>query len=317
MSVQVAELSVPPKWLQTFGHIFRSTFHQGPPEKTLNVTRVQPVLIAGAIVTALSHDAYIVASSHNSPIETWLSDESLILRQGAVHTFSSDLLPTNGHGPSGLGRFYEYRLDMTEPVLQGYARKGSTQFYVTSTDHSSGNLSPEDEIESGDESRSDPEGVEIDECFLASSILHSRQSVSLSSPRETVTDRLQYTNVERGEPTTSHVEIRFRTEPLPEPSTSRDDCTLYLRTSDLGRVGILNGDWVRSLFPLELSRKFILTCRLLFTQAKPQVIVLFKYMRGTIWCALREIYNFGPVGLHAKLAYQRHCNGFPTSSAQH
>ncbi|KIM80937.1 hypothetical protein PILCRDRAFT_72673 [Piloderma croceum F 1598] len=239
---EVAEFSVPPKWLQTFGHIFsHSTFHQGPPEKTLNVTAVQPVLITGIIVTALSRDAYVAASSHNSPIETWLSDESLILRQGAVHTFGSDLLLTNGHGASGLRRFCQYRLDMLEPVLQGYAHKGSTRFYITFADSSSEYLSPEDDIEAGDEYESDPDGIEIDECFLASSILHSGQNMT---PREIVTDRLQDSNVEPGEPTTSHVEFRFRTEPLPVPtSASQDDCTLYLRTSDLGRIGILNGDW--------------------------------------------------------------------------
>jgi peroxin-6 len=269
------------------------------------VTAVKPVLVTGIIVTALSREAYVAASSHNSPIETWLSDESLILRQGAVHTFGSDLLPTNWHGASGSRRFYQYRLDMLEPVLQGYARKGSTRFYVTFADSSSEHLSPED-IEAGDESESDPDGIEIDECFLASSILHSGQNMTPLSPRETVTDRLRNTNVEPGEPTTSHLEFRFRTEPLPVPmSEFQDDCSLYLRTSDLGRIGILNGDWVRFLLCLSLSRIFIMARRLLSIRVGHQVIVLFKYMHATIWCTLREIYNFELVGLHADLVPTR------------
>ena len=138
---------------------------------------------------------------------------------------------------------------MLEPVLQGYARKGSTQFYITFAASSNEYSSPEDDVEVEDESGSDPDGIEIDECFLASSILHSRPNMTPLSPRETVTDRLRDTNVEPGEPTTSHVEFRFFTEPLPVPaSASQDDCTLYLRTSDLGRIGILNGDWVNYFF---------------------------------------------------------------------
>jgi peroxin-6 len=303
MYIQVAEFSIPPKWLQTFGHIFsHSTFHQGLPEKTLNVTGVQPVLVTGIIVTALSREAYVAASSYNSSIETWLSDESLILRQGAVHTFGSDLLPTNGHGASGSRRFYRYRLDMLEPVLQGYALKGSTRFYITFADSSNEYSSPEDDSEAGDESGSDPDGIEIDECFLASSILHSTQNMTPLSPRETVTNRLRDTNVEPGEPTTSHAEFRFRTEPLPVPrSASQDDCTLYLRTSDLGRIGILNGDWVRFLLCLGLSQIFIMTRRLLSIRVEHQVIVLFKYMHAMIWCPLRENYDFESVGLHTNL----------------
>jgi peroxin-6 len=243
---QVTELSIPPEWLHTYGHIFPCpTFHHGIHEKTINVTRAQPVRITEVIVTALSCDAYDVASSNGSPLETWLSDDSLILRQGEVHTFSSDMLPTNGHGSSGLRRCYRFRLDMVGPVLQGYAQKGLTRFYValagTSKEPSSGD-------EKGLESGSDPEVIEIDESFLASSVLHPSQNPPHSSPHETVPNGLPRTNDKPEGLLQSHTDSRLRAEPLPYPaSKAQDNRTLYIRTSDLGRVGVLNGDWVRFL----------------------------------------------------------------------
>jgi hypothetical protein len=32
---------------------------------------------------------------------------------------------------------------------------------------------------------------------------------------------------------------------LPSSISDEDDSTVYLRTSELSRVGVLNGDWVR------------------------------------------------------------------------
>lgn len=214
------------------------------------MTSVQPVLIAEVVVTALSLDAYNIASSPGSPIEAWLSDQPLILRQGDVHTFGANLRPTNGHGISWSRKTYQFRLDMIEPVLQGYARKGSTRFYVTLADTESLSFD-EFEFQSGDESGSDPDGIEIDECFLASSVLHARQNPSHPMPPKTVSKSLQYANAVLNEPTMPHIDSSFRIEPLQEPTfTLQDDCTLYIRTSDLGRVGVLNGDWVRFLLQL-------------------------------------------------------------------
>jgi peroxin-6 len=282
---QVAELSVPPKWLQTFSHIFsHATSHQDSPENTLNVLRVQPVLITNVIVTALSYDAYVAASSQVTSIATWLSDDSLILRQGAVHTFGSDLLPTNGHGYSGFRKIYQYRLDMLEPVLQGFAQKGSTRFFVTSTNTWGEQASPEDELEleSTYDSGSDPDAVEIDEIFFANSVLHSRQNPVPPDPLGAVTDGLQYSNGEPEESTTFHPDRRFRTEPLPEPqSIFQDDCALYLRTSDLGRIGVLNGGWVGFQFVGLARGSLFCLRRLLLTQARHQIIDLFEYLLAT------------------------------------
>jgi hypothetical protein len=68
-------------------------------------------------------------------LETWLSNEYIILRQGTIYAFDSEILPTNGRVTAESPASYHYRLDMTEPVLQGYARVGHTRFYVILVDN--------------------------------------------------------------------------------------------------------------------------------------------------------------------------------------
>jgi peroxin-6 len=173
---------------------------------------------------------------------------------------------------------------MLEPVLQGFARAGFTRFYVASDNASNEESSPQDkmEFESGEESGSDPDAVEIDESFFVSSILQSRQNPLSSGVPEAVADGLQHTNGESGNPTTFHLGCRLRTEPLPEPvSISQDDYTLYLRTSDLGRVGVLDGDWVGSFLRWAYTQKFILTLRQLSAHVRHRIIDLFEYLAVT------------------------------------
>lgn len=248
--LQVPSLSIPPKWLKTFGHIFsHPASHQDLAQKTLTVTRAMPVLLTEVIITALSNEAYHVASSRGSSLWTWLSNESLILRQGDIYTFSPELLPTNSHAAEFRGR-YHYRLEMAEPVLQGYARTGHTRFYVTFTDKPSKDLFSEDEIdfESEEYSGSNPDGIEIDESFLASSVLHTNQTPPPShrQPIPLLINGREYPIGDLGEPSAAHTGFQFQVEPLSEPtSASKDDYTLYLCTSDLNRLGVLDGDWVR------------------------------------------------------------------------
>lgn len=233
-----------------FGHIFpASTLSQGASEKSLNITKTDPVLLSEIIVTALSEEAYRVACSHGSPLEAWLAEESRILRQGTTITFASDPIKANGHGSSVPHRSYQYRLDMTEPVLQGYAMKGSTRFYITRTEQLGEGVSMKRHIspDVGEESGSDPDGIEINESFLAGSVLHTRQNATHPAFRESIlTPYNDYSRVD-GDPEkqASHSDLRLYAMPLSEPiSKFHDDYTVYLRTSELSRLGILNGDWV-------------------------------------------------------------------------
>jgi hypothetical protein len=114
----------------------------------------------------------------------------------------------------------QYRLDMLEPVMQGYARKGETKFILTL------DIAPQYDEAGCD---SDVEGFEIDEDFLAPVMLSSSSQAIMS-------------------PTNENKPVAFECQALAESKSDLyEDCTLYLRTTDLGRVGGLNGDWVSFL----------------------------------------------------------------------
>lgn len=246
--LQVEELAIPPEWSHTYGHIFSQTAG----DKSLALTITQPIQLTEVIITALTRDAYDAASSQSSPLESWLADESRMLRQGAHITITPESPLSNGHGHLETRRNFRYRLDMAEPVPQGYFAKGSTRVYVTLPVELNEDTLPGDNthlLGASDESGSEADGIEIDESFLAGSVLHSRQNTTPSSPPDTnahLTDGRSHPNGLQKE-VTSQKEPQLRAKPLTEPiSTFQDDCTLYLRTSDLGKVGVLNGDWVSS-----------------------------------------------------------------------
>lgn len=276
---------MPPRWFKDFEQIFtRPTFRGVLLESSVTLTKTDPIPLTEVIVTALSVDAYRVACSQGSPLETWLSEKYLILRQGSLHTFSSESLPLNGHNIAEGRRLYQYRLNMTEPVLQGFAQKGFTRFYVTSGDRvkenistDSGNESVSPEWEEGSES--DTDGIEIDESFLANSVLQSRQNFPQSSNYEGSLTPSKGTKHNKDNPvdSTAQTGSSLRAESLSgSTGNPEDDCTVYLRTADIGRAGILNGDWVRRFLCMEISRST--PTRLSLMPMKPPTTDLFVYL---------------------------------------
>ncbi|KAF9466437.1 AAA-domain-containing protein [Collybia nuda] len=124
---------------------------------------------------------------------------------------------------------------MVEPVLQGFTQRGTTRFIVTVSDP--GPTSGSDEV-TAEELDSDKEGVEIDEAFLANSTFMRflDPPKSHNSP-----PNLVVLNDSNGIfPPQPH----FQVHPLLRPGSISDEhCILYLRTVDLGRVGVISGDW--------------------------------------------------------------------------
>lgn len=216
-------LVVPEDWLVHHKHIFGSS-------KQVVVTPTSPLLLTQVYATALSLDAYDMATTHDLYLERLFCDKKRILRQGSVYSadlYSADL--ANGNPPHGNCRL-EFRIDMLEPVLQGYAEAGTTSFILTCL---------EAEVEAEDESEplalsSDDESIEIDEEFLANSIVYPSYNPIAPSY-----------DWKRSEEDEVVSELLFQAQPLSSPiSTLQDDHTLYLRTADLGRLGVLSGDWV-------------------------------------------------------------------------
>ncbi|KII88818.1 hypothetical protein PLICRDRAFT_42057 [Plicaturopsis crispa FD-325 SS-3] len=239
-------LSVPPEWIKSYGTVFPSAL-AGSSRDVLMLSLAQPILLTEVIVTAFSKDAYDAARAQDTILESWFADDRPILRQGAVHVLSASVPLVNGSVPPDTRPTYQYRIDMAEPVLQGYIERNATRILITladtvdSTSLADGTLSSEAE----DGSDSEHDGFEIDESFLARSVLTSIPDAYARIPNGSVSPSNGYSPHDgRPETPAPPTEVSYRAESLAHiVSPADDDCTLYLRTSDLGRIGVLNDDW--------------------------------------------------------------------------
>ncbi|KAJ7067729.1 AAA-domain-containing protein [Mycena belliarum] len=217
------QLAIPAVWLTIYPRVFcRDT-------SSITLQVLQPITLTELVVTALSSEAY---QAGPNILDSWLCDERRVLRQGDVCSISKDSL-INGSGlhSNNINIPFQYRLDMLEPVMQGSAVRGETRIILT-LDTS---LPQQDEdYESGQER------FEIDQDFLALAALISPSSQAAAS--------------EAGETKP----ITFECKALDQSSSQPfEDCTLYLRTTDLGRVGSLNGDWVLVHHPGSHARRLV------------------------------------------------------------
>ena len=181
------------------------------------------------MLNALSEEAYHAMRTHDAMLERWLVSDSPILRQGDVHVLTAEEVDTPAQ---------RYRVEMIEPVQQGCVDFGKTQLILTFVDHAL----PSAEVTHGAEptldrsTESDSDVIEIDERFFASSVL---------SPQP---DRHRGLDLTHDIEDSSTVQgVGFLATPLSSSVSDDDDCTLYLRTSELNKVGVLNGDWVKTV----------------------------------------------------------------------
>ncbi|KAJ3843702.1 AAA-domain-containing protein [Lentinula raphanica] len=202
-------LAVPHNWLSQHKHVFGSG-------QQVVVSRTSPVLLTEVYLSALSSAAYDAATIHGALLENFFGDKKRILYQGSVYSIGSDAL-------SDSDVHLEFRVDMLEPVVQGYTEAGQTTFFITSAEIG------EEELEV---LSSDDESVEINQDFLANSVVYP--SFNPTSPMPNADDG---TRIEDN--------LLFESHPLTHPVFTLDDNhTVYLRTADLGRLGVLSGDWV-------------------------------------------------------------------------
>ncbi|KAL1743282.1 P-loop containing nucleoside triphosphate hydrolase protein [Schizophyllum fasciatum] len=201
-----------------FSHLFQ-------PNTPVTISPVEPVTLTEAVISPLSKHSH-AATSSEAFLDATLFHEDTVLRQDALLTFPPDTLGMNGHLPESPLIPMRYRVEMTEPVLQGRAVKGQTRLVVLQPDEadfvpSTANGSASDE---GDDA------FEIDEGFLGHTISASQSAVSTS------------VNGIAFESTLHHHSV-FTAAPLEAQVSEDDDRTLYVRTADLGHVGVLSGDW--------------------------------------------------------------------------
>jgi peroxin-6 len=125
---------------------------------------------------------------------------------------------------------------MIEPVQQGCVDYGTTRLVLTLADQTLQDMEIAHDTESPPDSstESDPDGIEIDERFFACSVLSTQPNGHFGlDPNHDVYDPSTFQGV------------AFHATPLSYSISDEDDCTLYFRTSELSRVGVLNRDWVK------------------------------------------------------------------------
>ncbi|KDQ12329.1 hypothetical protein BOTBODRAFT_34616 [Botryobasidium botryosum FD-172 SS1] len=260
---------VPRAWEARYPHIFpapESPNHSATPSFTHLVTPVRPVALAELVVVALSASAYELSNSDSSQIETFFCEERDIVRQGSTYAFSVPTA-TNGthehHEDESTGEpsfTFQYKVIMAQPVLQGYVKRGYTQFFVAKGDWELPAAPGALEGTSNDAVTPDysDDSFEIDEKFLASSVLGDLASGSIALTNEwqegggslspsPLGGAESADGNSRGlsSTTTFHARSLSYSEFPYAPLALEQDTEplIFVRNGDLGKIGIFSGDW--------------------------------------------------------------------------
>ncbi|KAI0290473.1 P-loop containing nucleoside triphosphate hydrolase protein [Russula brevipes] len=239
--IQAAVLGVPPVLVKQWPHIFVPVLPSRSVGKTHILSVVQLIPLEEVFVQALSSTAYRRAKADVSSFEDWLCRGQRILRQDSVYTLNTQ----DGLDPVSL----PYKLIMTEPVLQGYAQKSRTSFTLLPHTEDPPAINghqvlPSSSLPDDVQVADDDEDLEIGESFLASSLI----SQSPSYPQQYDSSSIRI----------SPLAHQFTANPLSMPiSLDLDEYTIYVRTVDLPKVGVLNGDWAIAQLPSSRNRRIV------------------------------------------------------------
>lgn len=242
---QAATLGIPSDLAKQYPHILGPGSTSRRSGKTHTLCVVQPVPLQEVFVQALSSSAYSGAKSDVSTFEDWLCHGQRILRQDSVLSMDSqDSLDRNP---------LAYKLIMTEPVLQGYAQKAQTLFTllpppedppaINGLGNHSSSVPDDAHIEFDDEE------LEIGESFLAGSLVPQPTLY----PQQNLSPTISM-------PLFAH-ELTARPSSTPSHS-GLDDHTMYVRTVDLPKIGVLDGDWVSASPPASSVRIVVISYQL-------------------------------------------------------
>lgn len=247
-----------------FGHPRPNSESAGP---TLTVSLTRPVPLASIVLISLDSAAYAFASSDKAAFEAEMERAQAIIREGEVIGITSDRDSAR-----------RWKVAMTEPVLQGVFQRGYTRFIVLPSLGGADQGSVESVTTSmpapensnvdhpSPSDSDDDEDLEIDESFLAASVLGpsrpSQPSTPLTSPpskpdgfqqtfRSSQLDQATTQSPQRRTPGSIVLQPQNLQHPVPQdslvprPSGDEDDTPrLYLRSADLGRIGVFSGDWL-------------------------------------------------------------------------
>ncbi|KAH0830459.1 AAA-domain-containing protein [Lanmaoa asiatica] len=219
--MSVSEIAIPPAWLVTYPTIFRP-FHMSSDGsfKSVILSIVENITLTEVVLTAKQEDAYVAASVHGAVLENWFFESQVIIRDGEDVFIPPTVFSTCGSSIRPPSSHLRYMVSLALPYKQGIAQRGTTRFIVTSCDGSR-------EASDKADDRVSHENLEINESFLISAVLSSPEP--LSQANESV-------KLSRA---------AFSAKALRSPiDADLDQVTVYLRTSNLRPLGVLNGDWV-------------------------------------------------------------------------
>lgn len=194
------------------------------------------------------------------------------MEQSAAIVREGEVVNLGGHKGMSMSSM-RWKVAMAEPVLQGVCQKGYTRFIVLPPlDGSDGSAvesgsaqAPMQDVKAASGQESDDEDLEIDESFLAASVLApprpSQPSTPMTSPPSRV-DEMHHaagssllsqtpSTPKRRAPGSLVVQPQGLQCPMasevlvPRPAENEDDTPrVYLRNADLGRIGVFSGDWL-------------------------------------------------------------------------
>lgn len=216
---------------------------------TWSATVVRPILLSEIILIALSENAFDLAQRLPNGIEEWLCRGSRLIRQGSKYTchvvneYVDDI-----HGEM-TDTSLAFEVAISEPVMQGVARVGSTRFLVT-LGPSNPSVRYMSNGSSVDPSSPTEDDLTIDEFFLAGSTLTEGKASRTGLKTNGISVNGHGvaspppSPPESPKPFTDGTTVSVR--PLERIINSSHDSssTIYFRTSALAQMGVFDGDWV-------------------------------------------------------------------------
>jgi hypothetical protein len=208
--------------------------------QTCTVVVVEPVTLREIFVSALTDEGYEAARHSDSALLQWFSHNKRIIQQGLTYKIDND---PHSSSLSTL-RQHMFHILATDPLPQGVASVDVTQIVLTRS-RSSGQHSPQIHHITSKDDNEESDSIEINETFLAGSVLSSLTPATsrVASPSSLVNDHRTPEQSTSAHQISS--EVLFKATSLERPISKLDDYTIYVKIGDLGRIGVLNGDWVR------------------------------------------------------------------------
>lgn len=210
-------LAIPKKWVKEYSLIFNPLLRC----RSVLVSLTNPIILSTIVLVAGSTEAYLTAARRPSLLNQLM--DGRILRHGDRAQLQI------GNTEASLG--FVYKLQQLEPVPQGFAQPGQTKIILMSSMISGIDLSDKhDNVEN--------DAFEIDESFLASSVFNTHFDHPEDQDFLTVSQDL---NLGMSNPSLSRFDIDYLDFFNESPE---ENWILYVRTTDLGRIGILSRNWV-------------------------------------------------------------------------